>query len=171
LRRTLRVGQALLVPSAALAVALLLAPGRAALAIHVYALVVLALGLAAAVGAISASQRGARWSAFDAALDRRVQQPERLPELARLEREAVLAHSSAFDVHFRLRPVVREIAAGLLAARRRVDLDGSPEQARALLGEETWQLVRADRPPPHDRLGPGIDTEALARLVASLERL
>ncbi|HWQ24111.1 MAG TPA: hypothetical protein VNK94_08410, partial [Gaiellaceae bacterium] len=61
--------------------------------------------------------------------------------------------------------------AELLAARRGVSLDGAPEQARALLGRETWELVRADRPPPADRHAQGIAAMELARAVESLERL
>jgi len=169
-RSTLRIAEAVLLPTAALAATLLLAPGRAELAVHVYVLVLLAAGLAITVAAISAAHASAP-SAFDSALRRPHPRPERLPELVRLEREAALAQSSAFDLHYRLRPVLREIAAGLLAWRHGVDLDRDSGRARRLLGTETWQLVRPDRPPPLDRLGPGIDAAALDRVVASLEAL
>ena len=93
--------------------------------------------------------------------------PERLPQLARLEREVTLASANAFDLHFRLRPILRETAGGLLVARG-VDLDHQPERARALLGDDLWQLVRGDRREPLDRTGPGIPP---ARLRETLERL
>ena len=46
-----------------------------------------------------------------------------------------------------LRPIVREIAAARLA-RHGVSLDRQPERARALLGAQTWELVRPDREAP-----------------------
>ena len=115
--------------------------------------------------------RHASNSSFDAALRREQRPQERLPELARLEREVTLAASSSFDRHYRLRPIAREIAGGLLAARRGVVLDQEPERSRALLGEETWSLVRPDLEPPHDRYGPGIQAAELGRVLAALEAL
>ena len=172
MRRTgIRALEVMVLPTAALVGVLLLAPGRAELAVHVYVLVLLAAGLGAVVGAIAGSQDAEEPSGFDAALRRTEDAPERLAELARLEREAALARSSSFDVHYRLRPVLREIASGLLAVRRGVDLDRQPERASALLGAETWELVKPDREPPLDRSGPGIDTPALRRVVESLEAL
>lgn len=165
-----RFARVLVVPTAALAIVLLIAPGRAELALHVYVLVLLALGLGAAVAAISASQPGGS-STFDEALHRPRPGVERLPELAKLERETALAQSNAFDLHYRLRPTVREIAAGLLAGRRGIDLDRQPALARTVLGDETWELVRPGRPAPPDRFGPGIDTRELDRVVTALEAL
>lgn len=167
----IRTVQALVTPTVALAIVLLLAPGRAELAIHVYVLVLLAIALAAAVAAISSSQGSPPPSAFEAGLRHPVEVRERLAELAQLERATDLATTSAFDLHFRLRPVLREIAAGLLAVRHGVDLDRRPEQSRALLGEETWELVRPDHAPPGDRFAPGIQPRALERTVAVLEAL
>jgi hypothetical protein len=171
MRTLVRAGRVLVVPTVALAAALLLAPGRAELAIHVYALVLLAIALGAVVSAISRSQGNPGPSEFDAALQRPEKRCSRPPELARLERATELARSSSYDLHYRLRPVLREIAVGLLAVRRGVDLDREPARARALLGEETWELVRLDREPPHDRYGPGIEAAALGRVIGSLEAL
>lgn len=167
----LRALEVVALPTAVLVGVLLIAPGRAELAVHVYVLVLLAAGLGLVVGAIAGSEAEEEPSAFDAALERRHDPPERLADLARLEREAALAQSSAFDLHYRLRPVLREIAGGLLAVRRGVSLDRRPERARELLGAETWELVRPDREPPLDRTAPGIDTPALRRIVDSLEAL
>ena len=94
-----------------------------------------------------------------------------MAELERMERDVELGLTSAFDLHFRLRPTVRPLAAELLRARRGVDLDASPDAARRALGEETWQLVREDREPPTERLAPGLDIASLRRLVDSLEAL
>ncbi len=91
--------------------------------------------------------------------------------LARLEQEVVLGSAGSFDLHHQLRPRLRGLAAELLTARRRLSLDGDAEQARELLGEETWELVREKRLPPEDRLARGMPPEALDRVVTSLERI
>ena len=70
-----------------------------------------------------------------------------------------------------MRPPLRRIAGELLAARRGIDLDGSPEAARRALGEETWEIVRADREPPRERYGAGLQLVALRDVVTSLEAL
>jgi hypothetical protein len=91
--------------------------------------------------------------------------------LARLEQEVALGAAGSFDLHHHLRPRLRTIAAELLTARRRISLDGDRLEARALLGEEAWELVRKDRSPPEDRLARGAAPDVLDRVVASLERL
>lgn len=158
-------------PTIGLAIALTLVPGRGALVVHVYLLVVLALALAVVVTGFATSAGRERRSTFDQALRPARGRHERLPELVRLEREVGLATASAFDVHYRLRPVLREIAGGLLAARRGVDLDGQPEQARALLGDEAWELLRPDREAPRDRHGAGLELGAIDRIVTAVEAL
>jgi hypothetical protein len=170
IRVALRVVEIALLPTAALIVVLALAPGRAELAVHVYVLVLLAAALASVVGSI-ASQARAGESPFDAALHRSTDETERLPELVRLEREVGLAQASEFDLHHRLRPVLREVAAGLLFVRRGIDLDRQPDRAREVLGDETFRLARADREPPWDRTAPGPTLDELRRVVAGLEAL
>jgi hypothetical protein len=168
IRVVLRAVEIAVLPTAVLIVVLVLAPGRAELAVHV--LVLLAAALASVVGSI-ASQAHSGESLFDAALHRPTEENERLPELVRLEREVGLAQASEFDFHHRLRPVLREVATGLLFVRRGVDLDRQPERAREVLGEETFELVRADREPPWDRTTSGPALDELRRVVASLEAL
>ena len=80
-------------PTAVLIVVLVLAPGRAELAVHVYVLVLLAAALASVVGSIASQARSGE-SPFDAALHRPTEEDERLPELVRLEREVALAQAS-----------------------------------------------------------------------------
>jgi hypothetical protein len=170
IRVVLRAVEIAVLPTAVLIVVLVLAPGRAELAVHVYVLVLLAAALASVVGSI-ASQARIGESQFDSALHRPTEESERLPELVRLEREVELAQASEFDLHHRLRPVLREVAAGLLFVRRGVDLDRQPERAREVLGEETFELVRADRVPPWDRTTPGPALDELRRVVTGLEAL
>ena len=88
-----------------------------------------------------------------------------------MEDELALGATSAFDLHYRLRPRLRSVAAGLLAARRRLTLDADPDEARQVLGDETWELVRPDRPAPSDRQARGIPPDALERVVSSLEAI
>jgi len=125
----------------------------------------------AMLGAARATGRAlpVRRSAFERALRRQPPEDARPPQLERVERGVTLGVSLAYDYHARLRPLLREVAAARLALSRGIDLD-SPA-GRAALGEEAWELLRADREPPEDRFGPGVDRGALARLVATLERL
>ena len=58
-----------------------------------------------------------------------------------------------FDLHYRLRPIVREIALARLA-RRGLSLDLGSAAVRELVGD-LWKLVRPDREPPKDRQAPG----------------
>jgi hypothetical protein len=77
----------------------------------------------------------------------------------------------SFDFHYRLRPRLREIASARLSSRRGILLDASPDAARSALGDETWELLRADRPAPEDRRAPGLATTELRAVVDSLEAL
>lgn len=76
------------------------------------------------------------------------------------------------ELHYRLRPLVREVASARLSRRYGVDLDGQPERARALIGEgRLWELVRPGRTAPEDRHARGWSREELEDLVGALERL
>jgi hypothetical protein len=108
-------------------------------------------------------------SPFDAALHPR-RRPAVVDSLDRAENLVAISISTAGDTHWRLRPVVRDVAAAALHGRG-VELDRDPDAARALLGEEAWELVRADRPRPPDGFGPGIAPDALARVLDVLEEL
>ena len=74
-----------------------------------------------------------------------------------------LATASAYDLHFRLLPHLREIAQARL---ERAGADAGPET----LGR-WWELLRPDRPAPDDRFAPGIREAELRALVADLERM
>lgn len=170
-RKAIRLAQLPLAATAALVVALLWLPGRRELSLHVYLLVLGAFALLLLARTIRRATPVARTSPFDSGLRRPRPRRSGIEELERLERELTLSGTTAFDVHLRLRPHVRRIAAYLLASRRGIDLDGQPERARRLLGEQTWELARADRPSPADRHAPGLAPAALDEIVASLERL
>jgi len=171
MRTVMRVGRLPALLTVVLVVLLVALPGRTELVLHVYALAIAAIALSHLVGAVRAAYPGAAESVFDAALRTRARREERLPEFAKVEREVSLGMATAFDLHYRLRPPLRRIAGELLAARRGIDLDGSPEAARRALGEETWEIVRADREPPRERYGAGLQLVALRDVVTSLEAL
>ncbi len=159
-----------ILPTLALGLALAIAPGRAVLEVRAWLLVVLAIGLLGAIGAIRTAFPGGP-SRFDAGPSGRPAVSQPFPTLARLEREVSMAIGSAYDLHFRLRPTLREVAAGLLLARRGIDLDRQPLLAREALGTEAWEIVDPSRPAPDDRRAPGIATPALERVLSSLEAL
>lgn len=96
---------------------------------------------------------------------------QRFAQLESVARALDLAEKSSFQLHSVLRPLVREIAAARLT-RHGVALDRQPERAEALLGERTWELVRADRDAPNrgsDR--GGWSRDELRAIVDSLEAL
>ena len=171
MRRLFKGAEALLLPTLALGVVALVSPGRLELAAHVYVLVVAGISLLYVLLRLRTTFPPPRRSPVDEALQPAHRESERVADLARLEREVLLGTASAYDQHFRLRPTLRETAGQLLAARRGIDLDAQPARARAALGDETWQLVRPDLPPPQDRLGRGLSPERLRRAVDALEAL
>jgi hypothetical protein len=92
-------------------------------------------------------------------------------ELRRVERELELGIANAASAHYRLLPRLRAAAAARLASRHGVELERRPDAARALLGEEAWELLRPDRPEPVDRFGPGVPRATVAALIERAESL
>jgi hypothetical protein len=159
----------LVLPTLALGLVAGVLPGRAGLAVRVYALIVCAVVLRLAVDALRTAYPPSQPLRGSSARSRgRRRRPSSLHQI---ENEAALGVAGSFDLHHRLRPRVRRLAAGLLEARRRTSLDGDPDAAREALGETTWNLVRDDRPPPVDRLAPGLPISELRVVVQSLESL
>jgi hypothetical protein len=154
----------------ALLVARFAQPGRFALELDVYILVVGGLALFQVVMATrEAYPRTARSSLVEA-LDRELPGPLRPPELERLERELTLGASTAFDLHYRLRPTLRDIAGERLASQG-LRLDGGGAAVEQALGEELWELVRPDREPPLRRFASGISPDGARRVIERLEAL
>ena len=96
--------------------------------------------------------------------------PERVRALEELEHAVDFSLGTAFDVHYRLRPHVRRIAAYRLGLRG-VSLDRQPRRAAVLLGPEAWDLARPDRPEPDDRNSRGLDLAHVRRVVEGLDAL
>jgi hypothetical protein len=79
----------------------------------------------------------------------------------------IASRQSAHGVHVRLRPLLAEIAMARLGRRRML----TNVEARALLGDELWDVVRPGRPWPHDPRGPGLSLDELTRMIERLDRL
>jgi len=165
--RALKVG----VPvSAAAGIALLATSGGRAILLDVYLLCIGAVLLLALVRATRVGAPPDRGSQLDAALAsmRRAPADSGEPELVR---DLELSSYSAFHLHARVRPTLRDIAAHRLRARYGVELDSEPGRARELVGTTAWEVVRPDRPPPQDRLATGPTVVELRRLADELEAI
>jgi hypothetical protein len=146
-------------------------PGRFSLELDIYVLVLGAMALLAVVLAIRGAFTREVGSAVGKALERGPGRAVRPVELERLEREVYLGASTAFDLHYRLRPRLREVALQRLADRRGVDLDRGGRAVKEALGEELWELLRPDREPPLHRHAPGLGVEGVRKAVERLETI
>jgi len=88
-----------------------------------------------------------------------------------MDRELVLGSADADHAQRRLLPLLRATAAARIASRHGFQLERRPEAARALLGEEVWDLLRPDRPQPEDRHGPGVRRERIVAVIDRVESL
>lgn len=166
-RRAIGWGAFALLAAIGLLLARVFEPGRFELELDVYILVVGGVALLNVVILIrEAYPLEPPVTQIARALERDEPEPQRLPELERVERELTMATATAFDLHTRFRPLARDIATARLAARGR-----KLEESKDELGEELWALVRPDRPVPTDRHGAGISPESVERIVERLEAL
>ena len=127
------------------------------------------IAFAAVVSLISTRDLAAR-AELRAIPARRVADSRPLEQLRQVGRALTSAQASEYGVDRDLRPLFRPIAAMRLA-RRGVDLDRHPEEARAILGEQLWELVRADRARGSNLVAGGISTVGLESLIERLERI
>jgi hypothetical protein len=145
-------------------------PGQHALILDLYLLYLGGITLLALVRMTRVAQPGSAASLFERALRASRERAQRPPELVRLERQLALSATTVFDVHYRLRPVVRDIARQRLWANHAVDLENEPKRAQSLLPAKTWELVRPDRPAPVDRFARGPGYPGIEAVVAELEQ-
>jgi hypothetical protein len=138
-------------------------PGVRNVTLHVYVFLVGALLMLALVAAAGDSVPRRLRSEFDRALSESTPRDRRVPEVERIEREVTLATASAYDLHFRLLPHLREIA------RCRLERSGKTPGPETL--GRWWDLLRPDRPEPEDRFAPGIKQAELRALVSDLEKM
>jgi hypothetical protein len=132
-----------------------------------YVLALAAIGLDVCVRVLGADSWRERGSLLEHVLSRKAPEPTRPSEIVRIEREITLGTSSAGHLHTRLLPLLREAA----SARLGIDFNLHPERARAALGEESWELLRPDRPEPVDRSAPGLPMRRVRTVVDMLEQL
>jgi len=108
---------------------------------------------------------------FERALRPHKPTPSQTAEFLRMERELELGVVSAAHAHRRLLPLLRAAASARLASRHGIELERRPEAARAMLGDDVWELLRPDRPEPEDRHGPGVPREQVAAAIEAVESL
>jgi hypothetical protein len=154
----------------ALVVARMLAPGRKALEFDIFVLVLGGLGLIVLAAELRRLAPTAEGSLVEEALEPEPDEERPIAGLLRLERELSMASARQFDLHYRLRPILRDVAAARLE-RRGVALDSGRPVVRELLGDELFELTAPDREPPANRLAPGPGVEGLDRTIGRLERL
>jgi len=138
-------------------------PSWRTIIIRIYVLILGMLALFALLASTTERLPSSRRSPFDAALPRGKPPARPLPEVERMKREVALACASAYDLHARLLPHLREIADARL---ERTGRSPGPETLGA-----SWELLRPDRPEPEDRFAPGIKEAELRALVDALARL
>ncbi|MEJ7583116.1 MAG: hypothetical protein WKF43_03325 [Acidimicrobiales bacterium] len=168
----------LLMPAALLTLALAFSvavgePERA-VAVRIWFVAVGALLVRVLVVAIGPARIARRRDAFDAMAAGPGPAPPRVPPgLKAAARLVELGSGTAADLHFRLRPVLREVAAQRLSAAHGLDLD-DPRDAPAAAdrcGPVLWDLVRSGRPTPADRGAPALPPAVVADVVRRLESL
>jgi hypothetical protein len=138
-------------------------PSWRSITVRVYVFVVGGLAMLALVAAAGDAVPSRLRSELDAALAEGTKRPKPLPELERMQREVTLSTASAYDLHYRLLPHLREIA------QARLERCGKSPGPDTLGG--WWPLLRPDREPPEDRFGSGITLAQLRELVAYLETI
>jgi hypothetical protein len=138
-------------------------PGVRSVAVHSYLLFLGALLMLVVVSGVTSAAPRAHRSDFATALGERPEPAARVSQLAKVEREVTLSIGNAYDLHTRLLPHLREIAAARL--ERRGQRPGPDTLGR------WWELLQPDRPEPKERFAPGIPERELRELVADLESI
>jgi len=155
----------------AVIVAAVLEPGHRPLELDVYVLVVGAMAVFTSVLVARRAYPLSGGSAIAEALEPEQRKAVTPPDLERTERVLSMSTNSAFDVHFRLRPILREVAEQRLAERRGLRLDSGDRRVREALGDELWELVQPEREQPAQRFGAGLSPEGMQRVIERLESL
>jgi hypothetical protein len=155
----------------ALILVAVLEPGKRGLEGDIYVLVVGGMAVLTAVLAARRAYPVSVSSSVAAALESEPREAISPSDLDRTGRVLSMASNAAFDVHFRLRPILREVAEQRLAERRGLRLDSGDRRVRDALGNDLWEVVRPDREPPTRRFGEGISTARMQRILERLESL
>jgi len=154
----------------ALVAARMISPGRKDLELDVFILVLGGIGLLVLAAELRRLAPTAERSLVEEALEPEPAEERPIADLLRLERALSMASARQFDLHYRLRPILRDVASAKLE-QRGLDLDSGRPVVHELLGDELFELTAPDREPPANRLAPGPGVEGLDRTIARLERL
>src|SRR6266536_5839712 len=141
----IRIGAAVMFFTVVLLALVVAVPSRRTLFVGIYVLLIGAIAVGTLVGSFRTLEPAA-W--LRSPFEREPEQPEGPPpiaELERIDRLVVLGAANEFDLHHRLRPLLRQLSGDRLYGRHGVDLDHDPERARQLLGDELWELVSPER--------------------------
>jgi hypothetical protein len=166
-----RLGRSALLPTVALVVLLAIPRLSTARALAIWVVLVTALVLLALSrrsrepGGTEPARR------FEQALRRQKPTAPQAEELLRMERELLLGVADADHAHRRLLPLLRAAAAARISARHGFELERRPDAARALLGDDVWELLRSDRPEPENRHGPGVPRDRIVAVIQRVESL
>jgi len=164
------IGGAVALAAIGLVLALNMRPSDANLAVEAFVLFVGALGMMLLVRATARLFPAQTVSRIELLSRPAKRKDKRLGELVRIERELEMATQSAFDTHYRLRPLLRELAETRLA-QHGVELDGPGGRAEELLGPDGWDLVRPDLVRPAEHHAAGVRLATVDRAVTALEEL
>ena len=154
----------------ALVAARMISPGRKDLELDVFILVLGGIGLLVLAAELRRLAPTAERSLVEEALEPEPAEERPIADLLRLERSLSMASARQFDLHYRLRPILRDVATAKLEQRGLV-LDSGRPVVQELLGDELFELTAPDREPPANRLAPGPGVEGLDRTIGRLERL
>lgn len=164
-----KIGALVAVATAGVAVALILAGRADGLAMLAYVLFLAAVAFAVVIARARALPAGAR---FEALLPRPRSHDDALEQLETMRRLLDAATADLGGVHFRLRPMVREIMASRLSPHHGVELEHDASRVEAIVGNgRLWGLGRPDRDPPSDRFARGWTRRELQALLDELEQL
>jgi hypothetical protein len=151
------------VATVALAVALESLEGHRNLAVNIWLLTLGGLVMWTCLRAVAAALPTAAGSAFDSVRVRDAEQSSKLNGVVAIEGAIIDAEWSPGGVEYRLRPLLRKIAAARLMERNQIDLETEPVAAHRLLGDELWALITPEvqyRAGLADSDSPADDTEA-----------
>lgn len=93
------------------------------------------------------------------------------PSLRRFERMVHFGPKNTYTASHRLLPRLRALASDRLRTHMGVDLEESPEEARAVLGEAAWELLRPDWAEGRRHFDPGPSLDDLEMVVEAVERV
>ena len=166
----LRISAGVVFLTAILLALVVAVPSKRSLFVGIYELVLAAIAVSALVSSFRTLEpKGWLRSPFERD-PAKPEEPPPIAELDRFDRLVVLGTGNEFDLHYRLRPLLRQLAADRLYARHGIELDRNPERAQLLLGDELAALLDQDRKLGR-RSASGIDPAELARDVDRLEQL